>query len=124
MNLNQITIPSLNLEKAIPFYEMLGLTLIIKSLPHYARFKCPNGHASFSIHQVDELPSGDGIWVYFETENIDDIVKYLTNKGLAFQELPNDKNWLWREAKLKDLDGNQLILYFAGDNRLSPPWKI
>ena len=124
MNLNQVTIPSLNLEKAIPFYETLGLSLIVKSLPHYARFKCPNGDATFSIHRVDKLPSGDGIWVYFETEHLDEVVNDLVKKGFVFQELPNDKNWLWREAKLKDPDGNHLILYFAGDNRLSPPWKI
>jgi catechol 2,3-dioxygenase-like lactoylglutathione lyase family enzyme len=44
MNLNQITIPSLNLDKAIPFYQTLGLKLIVKSLPHYARFQCPDGN--------------------------------------------------------------------------------
>ena len=48
MNLNQITIPSLDLEKAIPFYEKLGLNLIVKSLPDYARFECPDGNSTFS----------------------------------------------------------------------------
>ena len=33
MNLNQITIPSLDLTKSIPFYEKLGLKLIVKSIP-------------------------------------------------------------------------------------------
>lgn len=50
MNLNQITIPSLDLEQSIPFYETLGLQLIVKALPHYARFECSNGDATFSIH--------------------------------------------------------------------------
>jgi hypothetical protein len=35
-----------------------------------------------------------------------------------------DQTWLWREARLKDPDGNQLILYSAGKNRKDPPWKI
>ncbi len=124
MNLNQITIPSLDLNKSIPFYEKLGLRLIVKSLPHYARFECPEGGATFSIHQVETLPQGNGIYVYFESENLDDYVNELLEKGIEFEELPTDKNWLWREARLKDLDNNQLILYFGGENRLNPPWRI
>jgi len=42
------------------------------------------------------------------------------NKGITIEELPSDKNWLWREARLKDLDDNQLILYHAGENRKNP----
>lgn len=124
MNLNQITIPSLNVEKAIPFYEVLGLKLIVKALPHYARFRCPDGNSTFSIHQVEKLPIGKGIKIYFECENLDKYVDELVNKGIIFEELPNDKNWLWRESHLKDLDKNHLILYYAGDNRLNPPWKL
>ena len=68
MNLNQITIPSLDLTKSIPFYEQLGLKLIVKSLPHYARFECPNGNSTFSIHQTETLPKGNGIHVYFSVK--------------------------------------------------------
>jgi len=32
--------------------------------------------------------------------------------------------WLWREAWLYDVDGNKLILYSAGENRLNPPWRM
>jgi catechol 2,3-dioxygenase-like lactoylglutathione lyase family enzyme len=123
VNLNQITIPVLNVEKAIVFYEGLGLQLIVKSLPHYARFVCTNG-ATFSLHLVNELPKGEGAWIYFEIENVDDYVNELINKGVVFEEMPNDKTWLWRECRLKDLDNNQLILYYAGDNRINPPWKL
>lgn len=56
MNLNQLSIPSLDLEKSVPFYEKLGLRLIVKSLPHYARFECPDGASTFSIHKVEKLP--------------------------------------------------------------------
>ena len=124
MNLNQITIPSLDLTKSIPFYEKLGLHLIVKSLPHYARFVCPDGGATFSIHQVEALPNGEGVVVYFECKDLDEYVNVLLEKGIKLEELPNDKSWLWREARLKDLDNNQLILYFAGENRLNPPWRI
>ena len=124
MNLNQITVPSLNLVKSVPFYQKLGLELIVDALPHYARFVCPDGNATFSIHKVDELPKSEGINVYFECEDLDNKVKELTEKGIQFSEMPSDKSWLWREARLKDLDNNQLILFFAGKNRINPPWKI
>lgn len=124
MNLNQITIPSLDIEISIPFYQALGLKLIVKSHPHYARFECPEGNSSFSIHQVEQLPSGNGIQIYFECNNLDNYVNELILKGIEFDEMPNNKNWLWREAHLKDPDKNHLILYDAGENRLNPPWKL
>ena len=124
MNLNQITVPSLDLEQSIPFYQMLGLKLIVKALPHYARFECPNGESTFSLHQVEQLPSGEGIYVYFECEDLDQRVVDLEILGVRFAERPSDKSWLWREARLKDPDGNQLILYWAGDNRKNPPWRL
>ncbi len=124
MNLNQITIPSLDLTKSIPFYEKLGLNLIVKSLPHYARFECPDGNSTFSIHQTENVPKGNGIWIYFECDNLDEYVNELINKGIKFDEHPTDQIWLWREARLKDVDGNQLILYSGGENRLNPPWRI
>jgi len=124
MNLNQITVPVLDVEKSIHFYETLGLRLIVKALPDYARFECPVGEATFSLHRVENLKENSDIWVYFEIENLDEKVNELLEKGIAFEELPTNKNWLWREARLKDLDQNQLILYYAGENRLNPPWRI
>ena len=124
MNLNQITIPSIDLEKSIPFYETLGLKLIVKSLPHYVRFECPDGTSIFSIQQVEKLTTENGIHIYFECDNLDKYVSELLDKGIEFDEMPNDKSWLWREAHLKDFDNNHLILYFAGKNRLNPPWKL
>ncbi|TBN06743.1 VOC family protein [Hyunsoonleella flava] len=124
MNLNQITVPSLDVEKAIDFYETLGLKLIVKSLPKYVRFECIDGTSTFSIHEVEELPKCDGITIYFEDDNLDNLVDSLIDKGITFDSLPEDKPWLWREAHLKDLDGNQIILYKAGGNRKNPPWRI
>ena len=124
MNLNQITVPSRDLSISIPFYEELGLKLIVRSKPTYARFECPNGASTFSIHQVEELPTGDGITVYFERENLDEHVGELIKKGIKFDELPKDKSWLWREARLRDPDGNKLIMFIGGENRLNPPWRI
>ena len=66
MNLNQITIPSLNVEVATEFYKKLGLHLIVDASPRYVRFEVPDGDATFSIHQVEKLPKGEGITLYFE----------------------------------------------------------
>jgi hypothetical protein len=111
-------------EQSISFYQKLGLKLIVKSLPNYARFECPDGASTFSLHQADILPKGDGVWIYFELQNLDEYVQSLIEKGIVFEELPNNKEWLWRESRLKDPDNNQLILYYAGENRLNPPWKV
>ena len=124
MNLNQITIPSLDVEKAVEFYQTLGLHLIVDASPRYVRLECPDGDATFSIHQVDKLPNENGISIYFEDENLDDWVCSLLKRGVVFKQLPEDKIWLWREAHLKDPDGNNIILYHAGKNRKNPPWRI
>jgi catechol 2,3-dioxygenase-like lactoylglutathione lyase family enzyme len=124
MNLNQVTVPSLDLRISIPFYKKLGLELIVEALPHYARFACPDGEATFSLHQVETLPSGEGISVYFECVDLDERCTALAKAGIAFDEPPSDRSWLWREARLRDPDGNRLILFWGGENRLNPPWRV
>jgi catechol 2,3-dioxygenase-like lactoylglutathione lyase family enzyme len=124
MNLNQITIPSLDVNRSVHFYKNLGLIQIVDALPRYARFECPDGTATFSIHEVPHLPTGEGITIYFECDDLDAQVEKLIEKGISFEEMPADKPWLWREARLKDPDNNQLILYFAGDIRKNPPWRL
>lgn len=124
MDLNQITIPSLNVAKAMEFYKILGLRLIVDALPRYVRFECPDGNSTLSIHHVDEILEGDGVTIYFEDDNLDTLVENLQQKGIEFSQLPEEKNWLWREAHLNDFDGNKIILYHAGKNRKNPPWRI
>ncbi|MEM1218324.1 MAG: VOC family protein [Bacteroidota bacterium] len=124
MNLNQVTLPTLDLDRAILFYQTLGLELIVRAEPRYARFLCPNGQSTCSLHLVEELPMGDGIHVYFECANLDEEVDRLKKAGIVFTLDPTDQPWLWREAHLQDPDGNQLILFWAGENRINPPWRL
>ena len=124
MKLNQITIPSLNVEKATAFYQKLGFKLIVDAMPNYVRFEVTDGDATFSIHKVDELPKGEGTIIYFEDDNLDKLVTQLQQKGIEFTQLPKDQTWLWREAYLYDLDHNKIILFKAGKNRKYPPWRI
>lgn len=124
MRLNQVTLPSTDLHRAAAFYEALGLRRIVDSLPRYARFELPEGGGTLSLHHTDTPPSGPGVTVYFECEDLDARVDALIDQGIQFDLLPTDQPWLWREAQLRDPDGNALILFWAGDNRLNPPWRI
>jgi catechol 2,3-dioxygenase-like lactoylglutathione lyase family enzyme len=124
LNLNQITVPVRDIERSIAFYEKLGLTLIVKSLPDYARFVCPAGNTTFSLQRTETHESDRYTWIYFESTRLDEDVRTLMDRGITFDELPADQPWLWREAKLRDPDNNRLIIYFAGENRLNPPWRI
>ena len=124
MNLNQVTVPVRDVSRAIAFYRKLGMRLIVESLPDYARFELPEGGATFSVHRVESLPDGEGVWVYFESNRLDPWVSELKEAGIPFDQEPEDKRWLWREARLRDPDGNRLILYYAGINRKYPPWRV
>jgi catechol 2,3-dioxygenase-like lactoylglutathione lyase family enzyme len=124
MRLNQVTVPALDVEKSVAFYQGLGLRLIVSAMPRYARFECPDGGTTFSIHKVESLPQSPGFVVYFECENLDRKVHELQAHGYSFTQEPKDEAWLWREARLHDPSGNVICLYFAGENRRHPPWRI
>ena len=96
----------------------------MESLPDYARFECPDGHSPFSIHRAHSLLKVEGIGIYFECINLDENVSELVKKGIVFEQTPTNQKWLWREARLKDVYGNQLVLFYVGENRFNPPWKI
>ena len=124
MDFNQITVTSGNLPRAVKFYQLLGLQLIVDSVPRYARFQCPDGDATFSLHHSDTPPGPHGPVIYFECQELDAEVARLQAAGITFAAGPVDQTWLWREAYLNDPDGNRLCLYHAGENRLNPPWRV
>lgn len=124
MNLNQVTIYSPQIKEAVRFYQKLGLFLIVDSIPRYARLECPDGAATLSLHETKNSSAGSNIVLYFECENLDERVAELKAAGIEFDLEPVDQSWLWREAHLRDLDGNKLILFYAGENRKNPPWRV
>lgn len=124
MNLNQVTVPAVDVVTSTEFYLRLGLKLIVDSRPRYVRFECPVGGATFSVHRVETPPVTDGLVVYFELDDLDAAVARLRAAGITFQTDPVDQSWLWREARLRDPAGNQICLYRAGDNRRYPPWRL
>ena len=48
----------------------------------------------------------------------------LSEAGVVFDTDPADESWLWREARFRDPDGHCWKLYFAGENRVNPPWRV
>lgn len=123
MNLNQVTLPALNIAESVAFYRQMGFKQIVDS-PHYARFKATSGDASFSVHKVDALAANTGVVTYFECDQLDQQVGALESRGIAFTHPPRDERWLWREARLLDPSGNVICLYHGGENRLDPPWRV
>ena len=124
MNLNQVTVPCLDLAASVVFYRRLGLELIVHDPPNYARFVCPTGGATFSLHLAARVDVASAPVVYFELDDLDTKVRELVDAGFRFESEPRDQEWLWREAYLRDPSGNLLCLYHAGRNRLNPPWRL
>ena len=123
MNLNQITLPVTDVERSSYFYRRLALRQIVRA-PHYARFECPQGDATFSLHRTAPPLQPSQMVLYFEIEALDAEVQRLQAAGFEFTQLPRDEPWLWREARLPDPDGHPLCLYRAGANRRHPPWRL
>ena len=124
MNLNQVTIYSEKPVETVEFFEKLGLKRIVDSLPRYARLECPDGESTLSVNIAENVVVTNNIVLYFECDEIDAKVAELKSIGLEFEEDPSDRDWLWREAYLKDPNGNKICLFSAGDNRKNPPWRV
>jgi hydroxymethylpyrimidine/phosphomethylpyrimidine kinase len=121
-SLNQVTVGSSNYAASVGFYRALGLRQIVDSPSNgYARFEAPNG-VTLSIHADDDI--GSSTVVYFESKRLDAWVTELVSDGFAFEQMPQDESWGWREARLLDPSGKVICLYSAGENRRYPPWRV
>jgi catechol 2,3-dioxygenase-like lactoylglutathione lyase family enzyme len=122
MAFNQVTIGCSDLAESVVFYQKLGFRLIVDSAANgYARFEAPND-TTLSIHQGLPVPSGAVL--YFEHAQLDSWVSRLVETGVVFDQLPADQSWGWREARLRDPAGNPLCLFWAGEHRRFPPWRL
>lgn len=121
-SLNHVTVGCTNYAASVDFYKALGLQQIVDSPSNgYARFEVPNG-VTFSIHGGEDI--GTSTVVYFESKRLDAWVNELLSEGFAFEQMPQDESWGWREARLLDPSGNIVCLYSAGENRRYPEWRI
>jgi len=123
LQFNQATVGARDVDASIAFYRLLGFRLIVKA-DHYARFEIGDGQTTFSLHLGDVDGAANGPALYFECVDLDSRVAELKTKGIVFESGPVDQSWKWREAWLRDPAGNRLCLYWAGENRRFPPWRL
>jgi hydroxymethylpyrimidine/phosphomethylpyrimidine kinase len=107
----------------VDFYRRLGLRQIVDSPDTgYARFETAGG-VTFSVQIDPEEKIIATSAVYFECDNLDEHVEALARSGITFEHGPRNQPWMWREARLRDPDGNIIFFYKAGENRRFPPWR-
>ena len=122
--LNQVTVTGTNYERSVDFYRRLGLKQIVDSPENgYARFETAGG-VTFSVQIDPEEKIIATTAIYLECDDLDERVEQLARGGLAFEHGPRNQPWMWREARLRDPDGNIIFFYKAGENRRFPPWRI
>jgi hydroxymethylpyrimidine/phosphomethylpyrimidine kinase len=124
LRLNQVTVTGTDYGRSVDFYRRLGLVQIVDSPDNgYARFETAGG-ATLSVQIDPEERIVATTAVYLECDDLDERVERLARSGLAFEHGPRNQPWMWREARLKDPDGNIIFLYHAGEARRFPPWRV
>jgi hydroxymethylpyrimidine/phosphomethylpyrimidine kinase len=122
--LNQVTVTGTNYERSVDFYRSLGLRQIVDSPDTgYARFETGGG-VTFSVQIDPEEKIIATTAIYLECDDLDERVERLARSGIAFEHGPRNQPWMWREARLRDPDGNIIFFYKAGEARRFPPWRM
>ncbi|HEX3424335.1 MAG TPA: bifunctional hydroxymethylpyrimidine kinase/phosphomethylpyrimidine kinase [Sphingomicrobium sp.] len=122
--LNQVTVTGTNYERSVDFYRSLGLMQIVDSPDTgYARFETGGG-VTFSVQIDPEEKIIATTAIYLECDDLDERVEQLARSGIAFEHGPRNQPWMWREARLRDPDGNIIFFYKAGEARRFPPWRM
>jgi hypothetical protein len=89
----------------------------------YARFETAGGVTlSVQIDPEEKILATTAI--YLECDDLDSRVEQLARSGVAFEHGPRNQPWMWREARLRDPDGNIIFFYHAGEARRFPPWRL
>ena len=121
--LNQVTVTGTNYERSVDFYRRIGLSQIVDSPDTgYARFETAGG-VTFSVQIDPDEKIIATTAIYLECDDLDERVEKLARSGIAFEHGPRNQPWMWREARLRDPDGNIIFFYKAGENRRFPPWR-
>lgn len=126
LEFNHVMLYARDVAASIHFYvDVLGFKPIDDSRyggdPVYARARSPRGKTTLAIHQVEpgkSLPDYEGVRLYFEIRNLKAFCKKLEAAGVKLDEQPQMMPWGWTHAYLRDPDGHQLSLFWAGAKRL------
>jgi catechol 2,3-dioxygenase-like lactoylglutathione lyase family enzyme len=120
---NHAMIYTTRLPRALKFYrDALGFRVVDDYPGAYARMKSPTGATTIALHIMEEGKKLDtkkeGLRLYFEVEKLDAFCRTLKKRGVTFKQMPKDMPWGWRHAYLRDPDGHEISLYWAGKARL------
>ncbi|MGH8246668.1 MAG: VOC family protein [Gammaproteobacteria bacterium] len=106
-----------DLERAKRFYvDVLGFKLLEEAPGFYVRVQSSGSQSTLALHKRE--PGATSIRLYFESEQLDALCEKLKGQSIRLDKEPEDMPWGWRHAYLRDPDGHELSLYFAGAKRL------
>jgi catechol 2,3-dioxygenase-like lactoylglutathione lyase family enzyme len=128
LEFNHAMIYTRDASRAVEFYSgRLGFKLIDEFRHNgflvYARLRAPRGNSTIALHMLEPgstLPDNEGVRLYFEVKNLAPFCKSLRAAGVAFDSQPKLMPWGWVHAYLRDPDGHELSLYWAGSKRFCP----
>lgn len=118
-----------DVDRALAFYrDALGFRVVDEYPGGYARLRAPAGDATIALHAFEPgqqfAPANEGMRLYFECEALDKLCAHLIGRGVEFTQLPLTMPWGWRHAYLRDPDGHEISLYWAGPARLQRTRRI
>jgi len=122
LEFNHAMIYTTKLPRALKFYrDALGFEVVDSYPGAYARLKSPGGRTTIALHVVDRGQEMDakteGVRLYFEVQGLDAFCKALRAKGVKLAQMPKVMPWGWKHAYLRDPDGHEISLYWAGKAR-------
>jgi catechol 2,3-dioxygenase-like lactoylglutathione lyase family enzyme len=125
LSFNHAMVYSRDVGSSLHFYrDLLGFE-VLEEMEHadrlvYARLRAPRGDGTLAIHLKagpGSRRSDDGIRLYFEVRELDRFCERLRLAGTKLSQLPQPMPWGWRHAYLKDPDGHEISLFWAGTKR-------
>lgn len=123
LTFNHAMIYCRDVARSTAFYrDQLGFRVVDEYPSAYARLVAPIGGGTIALHCVEDgmafVPASAGMRLYFEVDGLDAFCDRLATNGVAFEQMPKDMPWGWKHAYLKDPDGHEISLYWAGAARL------
>ena len=129
MRMSHVTLFVTDVARSRSFYCALGFELIVDEC-HYCRFLTRtdegSGDETLSIERrPGPLAPAAQLGLEFPSRDaLDRYVEGLSARGLSLAEELVERSWLWRDARILDPDGHEWMLFFAGKNKLDPPWRV
>jgi catechol 2,3-dioxygenase-like lactoylglutathione lyase family enzyme len=122
LEFNHAMIYTADYARALRFYrDQLGFRVIEEYPGGYGRLRSPAGRTTIALHALEPgqrmEPGTEGLRLYFETRGLDAACARLAASGVVFDRMPADMPWGWRHAYLRDPDGHEISLYWAGAKR-------